>query len=305
MTTRPDHISVCICTFKRPKLLARLLGELQNQITNNLFTYSAVVVDNDHAQSANDTVTSGKKNAGLVIDYFVEPEQNIALARNKAIENASGNFLAFIDDDEFPESTWLLNLYKTIHKFSADGVLGPVKPHFEAKPPRWVVNGKICELPSYKTGKVLRANQTRTGNVLFAKQIFQDQNNRFDPKFGRTGGEDIDFFKRMTKKGRVFVWCNEAPVYETVPPERWKISFHLKKFLRAGGLAGENMRKAPLRGIRFFIKFAGGLTLYLLFLPFSFLFGPQVYVSCLKKAVYHFAWIFGYLGFVMVRYKND
>ena len=36
-------------------------------------------------------------------------KQNIALARNKAIENAKGDFIAFIDDDEFPLDQWLLN----------------------------------------------------------------------------------------------------------------------------------------------------------------------------------------------------
>lgn len=42
------HISVCICTFKRPSLLLRLLKELAGQETQGLFTYSIVVVDNDH-----------------------------------------------------------------------------------------------------------------------------------------------------------------------------------------------------------------------------------------------------------------
>ena len=305
MSSKPEHISVCICTYKRPLLLERLLNELQNQITNNLFTYSVVVVDNDHAQSAKGTVESLKKKSAVAIDYFVEPEQNIALARNKAVENTNGNFIAFIDDDEFPEKTWLFNLYNTFNRYNVDGILGPVKPHFDEMPPAWIVKGKLCELPSHETGRILKGSQTRTGNVLLNKNIFEDKINRFNSEFGRTGGEDVDFFKRMIKKGRVFVWCNEATVYETVPPERWKISYYLKRFLRIGGVAGEHMRKGPRWGIRYLIKFMSAFFMYTFLLPFSFIFGPKLYVGCLKKVVYHIGWISGYFGFVIYRFKND
>lgn len=63
-----DHISVCICTYKRPKLLARLLSELQNKIAEQLFTYSIVVVDNDCNQSAKATVSSIQKKFSVVIE---------------------------------------------------------------------------------------------------------------------------------------------------------------------------------------------------------------------------------------------
>jgi hypothetical protein len=51
--------------------------------------------------------------------------------RNKALLHAEGNFIAFIDDDEFPEDDWLCNLFKACMRFGVDGVLGPVNPHFE------------------------------------------------------------------------------------------------------------------------------------------------------------------------------
>ncbi len=83
------HISVCICTYRRPELLKKLLSKLEQQETNGLFDYSAVVVDNDVAESARNTVESFAKQSSLAISYHVQPEQNIALARNKAVENAS------------------------------------------------------------------------------------------------------------------------------------------------------------------------------------------------------------------------
>src|SRR5437016_8540580 len=113
MTSEAQHISVCICTYKRPHLLKGLLEALRGQDTKGLFTYSIVVADNDHLQSASQLVGEFTAASVSPITYCVEPRQNIALARNKAMENATGNFVAFIDDDEFPAKSWLLALFET------------------------------------------------------------------------------------------------------------------------------------------------------------------------------------------------
>src|SRR5208283_4072079 len=96
------HISVCTCTYKRPRLLQRLLEKLAGQETGGSFTYSIVVADNDAAESAKTVVSGFQRSATVPLQYCVEPRQNIALTRNKALENSDGDFVAFIDDDEFP-----------------------------------------------------------------------------------------------------------------------------------------------------------------------------------------------------------
>src|SRR5207245_11391150 len=111
------HISVCICTYKRPGFLKRLLRELDRQETESDFTYSIVVADNDRLQSASPVVSECAMTSSIPIKYCVEPEQNIALARNKAVENASGDYIAFIDDDEFPAKDWLLTLFRACNKY--------------------------------------------------------------------------------------------------------------------------------------------------------------------------------------------
>ena len=90
MTDDTKHIAVCICTYKRPRYLKRLLGELAGQDTSGLLTYSIVVADNDHLQSAQAVVADFTAASPMSITYCVEPRQNIALTRKKAIENATG-----------------------------------------------------------------------------------------------------------------------------------------------------------------------------------------------------------------------
>src|SRR5260370_12144517 len=102
MAIQHKHISICICTYKRPAFLKRLLDELRAQETGDSFTYSIVVSDNDHLRSAEATVSDFAANSTIAVKYCVEPQQSIALARNKAVQNATGNYIAFIYDDAFP-----------------------------------------------------------------------------------------------------------------------------------------------------------------------------------------------------------
>src|SRR5262245_8821549 len=102
LTGEIPRIVVCICTYKRPALLGQLLDALQKQRTDRRFAYSVVVVDNDREQSARAVVDECSRRAAVPIDYYCQPERNIALTRNTAVEHARGSFLAFIDDDEIP-----------------------------------------------------------------------------------------------------------------------------------------------------------------------------------------------------------
>lgn len=290
MTNETKHISVCICTYKRPQFLKRLLGELRDQGTAGLFTYSIVVADNDYLQSAQEAVSDFAGTSTIPITYCVEPRQNIALARNKAIENATGDFIAFIDDDEFPTKQWLLTLTKACREYDVDGVLGPVKPHFDAAPPSWVVESKLFERPTYPTGYVINWRKGRTGNVLLKEGIFRDEVQPFRPQF--LTGEDQDFFRRMIEKGHVFIWCNEATAYEVVPPIRWDRSFMVRKALLRGAVTLVH----PTFGARDIAISVVAVPLYLAALPLSIILGRANFMTVLVKLFDHLGKLLACLG---------
>ena len=272
MKNPPPHITVCICTWKRPHLLGHLLEKLGCQQTEDRFTYSIVVADNDQMESAR-PVVDAFRHGGPEILYCVEAEQNIARARNMALRFARGEFVAFLDDDELPEPNWLLTLFTACNAHGSDGVLGPVRPLYEEEPPQWLLRGKFCERPEHPTGTVLDWRQTRTGNVLFKREIIQDIHEPFRPQFG-DGGEDNDFFRRMRESGRVF---NEAAVLELVPPARCTRTYHLRRAL----LRGQNQRHfASWRSIA---KSAAACALYPIALPFLLLSGQHLFMKYLIR----------------------
>lgn len=293
-----NHITVCICTYKRPELLERLLSKLEGQETKGFFDYSAVVVDNDSNESARETVTSFTRGSSISVNYDVEPEQNIALARNRAVANAEEGFIGFIDDDEFPSPQWLLNLYQAIVRFSSDGVLGPVLPHFDIEPPGWVIKGRFFYRPSHTSGSVLDWKFTRTGNALLRKELFGNDQKWFDAAFG-SGGEDRDFFRRKIEEGYVFVWCNEAPVYETIPPNRWLRTVLLKRALIRGKMAF-HQAGSSLFGV---LKSAIAVIIYTCGMPVFFVLGHHVLMKYLIKTCDHLGKILAFLGIDFVKEK--
>lgn len=289
------HIAVCICTYKRPLFLNRLLKELSEQETENRFTYSIVVADNDQLESARPVVDDWKGKIPITIDYCAEPRQNIALTRNKAVENARGDFISFIDDDEFPIKTWLLTLFTTCEQTNADGVLGPVKPYFETEPPAWVVKGQFYDRPTYPTGYVIDWRKGRTGNVLLKRHIFDGSNQPFRQDL--LTGEDQDFFRRMIEQGYRFIWCNEALAYEFVPPIRWKRSFMLRRAL----LRGKISLMHPTSRLREAVKSAIAIPLYVIALPFMLLLGQGVFMKYLVKTCDHTGKLLAMLGLNLVK----
>lgn len=293
------HISVCICTFKRPQMLYNLLSKLQDQVTENLFTYSAIIVDNDADQSAKAVVTDWPNKSTIKIDYFCEPEQNIALARNKAVESAEGNFIAFIDDDETPNDNWLFEMYRCINDYNADAVLGPVLPDFPAEAPEWLKKSGLCNRPRNPTGSPITNRDLRTGNILFQNYVFEKNDMWFNPLRGRTGGEDGEFLSRQIKRGRKFIWCDEAIVFETVAEERWPASFYLKRQFRIGTMTGEAIRRS--RMMNAVLKTITALIVYSVLLPFSLLLGKHIWVKILTKTCYNAGCVLSFFKVVTVQ----
>jgi glycosyltransferase involved in cell wall biosynthesis len=275
------HISVCVCTFKRPLPLKRLLMELGRQHTCGLFTYSIVVADNDLAKSAEAIVAEMRLACVVPIKYCVEPRRNIALARNKVVENAEGDYIALIDDDEFPEPTWLLTLFRISSEHNVDGVLGPVKRHFDEAPPAWLKKSTIYDRKVNPTGRVVEWKEARTGNALLRRKIIDGDEAPFRPEY--RAGEDQDFFRRKMEEGYVFIWTADAIVTEIIPPARWKRRYILRK----AALQGATAALQPNCDSRNIMKSIIVVPLYVLVLPIALLIGHHHFMSLLVKICDH------------------
>ncbi len=146
------RVSVCVCTYKRPRLLALLLDSLAGQSFPGPF--QVIVVDNDAAGSAAQTVEATKEcHPKLNIRYAIESQKGISFARNTAASLSAGDFLAWIDDDETAAKDWLMSLWMARSKSDTDGVFGPVIPVFAKNSPSWTGRSGMFDRLRHPTGQ--------------------------------------------------------------------------------------------------------------------------------------------------------
>ena len=125
----------------------------------------------------------------------------------------------------------------------------------------------------------------RTGNTLLKKHIFAAGEEHFGRRL--RAGSDQDFFRRMIAKGHVFIWCDEAVVYEVEPPPRWKRTFILRKAL----MRGATSVLLPTFGASEITKSVVAVPVYTALLPLALLLGQHRFMGLLVK-------LFGHLGVV-------
>ena len=228
-------ISVCVCTFRRPALLAALLdGLARQQLDEPVAQLEILVVDNDPAHSAREVLQGWVPPAGFSLRFAHVPVPNISVARNAAVAMARGEWIAMIDDDEVPQPDWLAQLLRLQRKVDADFVAGPVLPTYPADTPLWVIRGGYFESRRYPSGTRINEGDGGTCNVLFRAASLKKVNGPFDENFGRTGGEDSLLFRDLIAAGCSYVWCDEAVIHEVVHRDRTTVRWMLRRSFRIG-----------------------------------------------------------------------
>lgn len=100
------RITVVVCTRDRPAGLRRTLVGLSTQRYPDL---EVLVVDNASATDETRAVVESFEGP-MATRYVREPRPGLSWARNRGIEAADGDVLAFLDDDEIPDPHWLAEI---------------------------------------------------------------------------------------------------------------------------------------------------------------------------------------------------
>jgi glycosyltransferase involved in cell wall biosynthesis len=299
MSNAAPEITICICTYRRPVLLKQLLLDLSKQETDGLFTFSVVVADNDADESAKRALDEVARLCSMPVVYVAEPRRSISLARNKSLEPAQGDYIAFIDDDEFPCSGWLLSMYNTCLKYKVSGVFGPVRTRYNESTPTWVKRAGFFDRPEHEAGFAMPWTECRTGNVLIERKILAGLTPIFRTEFGG-GASDIDLFRRLMEKGHRFVWCQEGIVHEVLPPGRCKRRFLLRRALLRGSIS----LRHPRGRVKKIASSLVAVPLYALALPFLQMAGHHLFMRYAVRLCDHVGRLLAAVGIHVVRVRD-
>jgi len=235
-------LSVAICTYNRASLLVRALDSVVAQtLPSN--TLEILIVDNGSTDETRDLVAKlQRKNPA--IRYTIESEPGIAQARNRALNEARGEYLAFIDDDAWADPKWLENLLAPIESVrpTPKCVVGPVSLVWDGTRPEWFPARFESLLCRYDMGDVPRfleaGGYLLTTNSLFHREtLLRLGGMRTDLGHKRKaliGGEDNDVFNRLVANGFSVYYEPNALVFHPVPKERQTRRFLLRRLFWDG-----------------------------------------------------------------------
>jgi glycosyltransferase involved in cell wall biosynthesis len=270
-------VSLCIPTFRRPDGLAKLLAHVA--ALDYRGRLAVIVVDNDGDGRAGDAlVRAMAPTFPFPLTGLVEPRRGQTYAYNAAFGAASRvpgtEYVAVLDDDEYPDPGWLTAMIKAAVCYAADIVGGPVFPVFE-EPDHWLAKTALYAPQRYATGPVDMIYGA--GSMVIRRDVLENYlDEPFSNAFAFTGGSDLDFFMRCRRDGCSFAWADEAHVSETVPASRTSVRWLLLRGFRAGTDRTRIDRKfanGPRDAVKRWIKGAGLMAWGMALVPTALLRG--------------------------------
>lgn len=232
-----DFVSIIVCTFNRAGMLDDALTSLRDQQTYGKVEFEIVVVD-DGSIDLTERVVAAQQNASTVSIRYARQEHNgVAAARNRGVREATGDWVAFFDDDQIAQGNWLIQLIDKARAEGADCVGGPYllrlpgdcDPGLDPTIRRLLGEEPLMmqEWDSFDSGLDPRKREPLpgTGNVLIKRTLFE-QVGMFSES--RVYGEDREFFRRAKRSGARFAIAPCAVIYHIVPQSRLTASYLLR-----------------------------------------------------------------------------
>jgi glycosyltransferase involved in cell wall biosynthesis len=230
--------SVIIPSYNRPEQLAACLEAVVAQEDDAPF--EVVVVDDGSRVPLADVCARFGDRVRCVRQENAGP----AAARNRAVREARGAFLAFTDDDCRPRPGWLHALRRA-HDGVVHRIVGGVIENGRPRDPFATASQDLADyLYDYYGAAEGTAPFFTTNNMGCMRAAFLDLGG-FDEGFGRNGAEDRDFGMRWREAGRALILCPEAIIdhhHEMTLREFFRQhanygrgAFHLHGVMRARG----------------------------------------------------------------------
>lgn len=228
------RFTVAICTWNRAALLPEVLGQLA-RVQPPAGGWEVLVVNNNSTDDTEHVLDAFE--GRLPLRRAFEQQQGLSHARNTAVKEAGGEYLAWTDDDALVEAGWLTAYARAVERHPEAAIFGgPVRPRFEGTPPKWLsvawkeigaafaardLGGEPFELDDegelpYGANYVIRAREQRRFP--------------YDPALGRrleggALGEETAVIRAILAEGGTGWWVPDASVEHWIPKERQTIRY--------------------------------------------------------------------------------
>jgi glycosyltransferase involved in cell wall biosynthesis len=206
-----------------------------------------LLIDNASSDSTPLVINEySNNNKKFSVKTLFEPRLGKTYALNKAIKSASGEVLAFIDDDHITNKGYLRAVYKAVNENPDYNLFcGKILPNWDGNEPSWVHDTTVYPIrpfpfPHYDQGDSIMEIKKEEGfflppggNLIVRKSLFQ-KIGFFSEFLGPRGhdlrgGEDIEFIERALKKGERLLYIPDALQYHQIDKSRLTLPYLMQK----------------------------------------------------------------------------
>jgi glycosyltransferase involved in cell wall biosynthesis len=239
--------TVAIPTWNGAERLPDVLDKLLAQTGIEHLRWEVIVIDNNSSDRTPEVVKDyQKKFTQCDLKYFLESQQGLTFARLKAINEAKGKFVAFLDDDNLATPDWILQSYNFGEEHSLAGAWsGQIHGDFEVKPP-----DNFSQIQAFLAVRehgqkpyifdAINLKLPPGAALVIRKQAWLEsvpQNLVFKGRLGNlmVAGEDTEVLLHLHKSGWE-IWYNpKMEIYHKIP--HWRLEKnYLLKIARGCGL---------------------------------------------------------------------
>lgn len=222
-------ISVILCTYNRCESLAKALGSAARLMLPEATNWEVLVVDNNSTDQTREVAEDFCRRYPYRFRYVFEPRPGKSYALESGLREASGDVLAFMDDDVTAEPTWLQNLTSPLNDGKWAGSGGRILPDWACAAPPWLdlkEKWALSPLALFDLGPDAGPlSEAPFGtNMAFQKRMFEKYGG-FRTDLGPQPGseirnEDSEFGRRLLQAGERLWYEPSAIVYHSVPEKR-------------------------------------------------------------------------------------
>ena len=242
--------TVALCTHNHADRLSRTLADLTRLNPPQAF-WEFLIVDNGCSDVTPDLISRYAWPAHWRVRIVREERLGLSNARNRAIAEASGDYVIFMDDDETADPDWLCAYERLIETNTPDAFGGRIKVLFEDTRPAWLQDdllGFLGELNRFdQITRLTSASTSFYGGNFGLRKAVCDHVGGFDDMLGRkgddnTGGEEVDFYRRLLAAGFHVWWTPEAVINHRIQASKLNRRYFLDLHFCQGQTEGARKR---------------------------------------------------------------
>ena len=267
-------VSVIVCTYNREQYLPNTLEHLKNQSAPSS-SYEIVIINNKSTDNTDKICQDFiQENPDINISYHIEQNQGHTYARNRGIKEATGDMLAFIDDDAFVNQDYTKNIEAFFSKFpDVAAIGGKITPKYESEEPKWMSKHLLPLVAALDMGNNIVEFKKRKfpigANMAYRSTVFEKYG-LFDVTLGRRGdglegGDEKDLIFRIKTNEKVY-YVPTVSVDHIIPDKRLTMEYIKGMAIGVATSEIKRLKKEGSKGmigklLEEFVKLGGTLIL--------------------------------------------